>query len=270
MIMMTGGGTDILGESVSETLGRGHRTKESSTRLRDFVTYTTQLISPSACSSTPTPSTGTFYPIAQYVNYDRFSPQHRAFLASMTGETEPTSYVQAMKDVRWKEAMTKEIEALEANGTWTVEDLPPGKRALGSKWVYKIKYNSDGSVERYKARLVLLGNNQIEGIDYNETFAPVAKMVTVRTFLSVAAAKSWELHQMDVHNAFLHGDLDEEVYMKMPLGFVTSQPNKVCRLRKSLYGLRQAPRCWFAKLAAALKKYGFLQSQSDYSLFTLH
>ena len=107
--------------------------------------------------------------------------------------------------------MASEIEALEKNGTWTVEDLPPGKKAICSKWVYKIKYNSDGTIERYKARLVILGNNQVEGIDYNETFAPVAKMVTVQTFLSVIAAKDWELHQMDVHNAFLHGDLVEEV-----------------------------------------------------------
>lgn len=130
---------------------------------------------------------------------------------------------------------------MENNGTWVVTDLPKGKKAIGSKWVYKIKYNSDSTVERYKARLVILGNNQVEGLDYKETFAPVAKMVTVRTVLSVAAAKKWEMHQMDVHNAFLHGDLAEEVYMKMPPGFRTSQSTKVCHLQKSLYGLRQAP-----------------------------
>jgi hypothetical protein len=114
--------------------------------------------------------------------------------------------------------MKHKIHALEHNGTWTMKPLPPGKKAIGCKWVYRIKYNSDGSTERFEARLVILGNNQVEGLDYNETFAPIAKMVTVRTFLAVAAAaaKSWELHQMDVHNAFLHGDLEEEVYMKMP------------------------------------------------------
>ena len=104
---------------------------------------------------------------------------------------------------------------------------------------------------------MILGNKQVEDIDYNKTFAPTTKMVTVRTFLAVAAAKGWELHQMDVHNAFLHGELDEEVYMQMPLGFVSPTPGKVRRLRKSLYGLRQAPRCWFAKLATTLISYEF-------------
>lgn len=114
---------------------------------------------------------------------------------------------------------------------------------------------------------MVLGNNPTEGIDYNETFAPVAKMVTVRTFLEQAAALDWEVHQMDVHNAFLHGDLEEEVYMQFPPGFRTNYKTKVCLLRKSLYGLKQAPRCWFAKLTAALTEYGFHQNRSDYSLF---
>ena len=164
--------------------------------------------------------------------------------------------------------MRNEIQALEDNETWTVEDLPLGKKAIGSKWVYKIKYNSDGSIERCKTCLVILGNKQVEDIDYNETFARTAKMVTVRTFLAIAVAKGWELHQMDVHNAFLHGELEEEVYMQMPPGFMSLTPGKVYRLRNTLYGLRQAPRCWFAKLAAALTGYGFKQSYSDYLLFT--
>ena len=173
-----------------------------------------------------------------------------------------------MKDAGWQASMHDEIRALEENGTWSLVPLPPGKRALGSQWVYRTKYKSNGDVERLKSRLVVLGNHQEAGIDYNETFAPVAKMTTVRAFLAIAASKNWELHQMDVHNAFLHGDLDEEVYMKLPPGFESSDPSLVCRLRKSLYGLKQAPRCWFAKLVSALKGYGFVQSYSDYSLFT--
>lgn len=105
---------------------------------------------------------------------------------------------------------------------------------------------------------MILGNRQVEGLDYNETFSLVAKMATMRTLLAVAAAKQWELHQMDVHNAFLHGDLDEEVFMQLPPRFSTTDKSKVCKLNKSLYRLRQAPRCWFSKLTTTLKKYGFV------------
>ena len=171
------------------------------------------------------------------MNCDKFFAQHPFFLAVVTTGCEPSTYAEAIKDERWREAMRKEIHSLENNGTWTGENLPPGKKAIGSKWVYKIKYNFDGSIERCKARLVILGNKQVKGIDYNETFAPTAKMVTVQTFLVVAAAKGWELHQMDVHNAFLHGELDEEVYMQMSPGFASPTPGKVYRLRKSLYSL---------------------------------
>lgn len=255
-------------ESESGELGRGQREKFPSVLLRDYVSHTVTTMSPPPVTPTPQRSSGTPYPIAHYINCDNFSVKHRRFLAALTTGQEPNSFKEAMKDAGWKEAMQKEIHALEENGTWTMEYLPPGKRALGSQWVYKIKFHSDGTIERLKARLVVLGNHQKEGIDYTETFAPVAKMVTVRAFLAIAASKNWELHQMDVHNAFLHGDLKEEVYMKLPPGFEASNPNMVCRLRKSLYGLKQAPRCWFAKLVAALQGYGFLQSYSDYSLFT--
>ncbi|KAK2976864.1 hypothetical protein RJ640_009315 [Escallonia rubra] len=254
---------------MEEQFGCGHRRQQASVRLRDYVTNTIRLLSPLVHSPTPQHLSGTPYPIAHYANCDKFSLRRRTFLATINADHEPTTFSEAMKDKRWREAMQREIQALENYETWEIEDLPLGKKNLGCKWVYKIKYNSDGTVERNKALLVIFGNHEIEGIDYTDTFAPVAKMVTVRAFLAVAASKKWELHKMDVHNAFLHGDLQEEVYMKLPPGFRVTIPGKVCRLRKSLYGLKQAPRCWFAKLSAALKEYGFQQSYSDYSLFTL-
>ncbi|KAG7543542.1 Integrase catalytic core [Arabidopsis thaliana x Arabidopsis arenosa] len=239
---------------------RGQRPRNPPVKMKDYKTYTaqTRLLG----------NSNSLYPIANYVTNTRFSATHRAFLVSITDAVEPKTYNQAIKSKVWTNAMGSEVGALEENNTWTIEDLPPGKKAIGSKWVYKIKYNSDGTIERYKARLVALGNSQVEGIDYGETFAPVARMQTVRMFLEVAAGNNWPVHQMDVHNAFLHGDLTEEVYMKPPPGYFTNDEKKVCRLHKSLYGLKQAPRCWFAKLTTALREYGFVQSLSDYSLFS--
>ncbi|CAH9051730.1 unnamed protein product [Cuscuta epithymum] len=163
--------------------------------------------------------------------------------------------------------MQKEIHALEENGTWTLIHLPPGKKAVDSKWVYKIKYKPNGDVERYKARLVAKGFTQVEGIDFHETFAPVAKLVTVRCLLAVAAKHNWEVHQLDVNNAFLHGDLNEDVYMRVPQGFAKNGDTRVCKLQKSLYGLRQASRNWYHKFTQALIGTGFRQSRADHSLF---
>lgn len=140
--------------------------------------------------------------------------------------------------------MAKEISALEANHTWTLQIFPPGKRAIDSKWVYKVKYKPDRSIERYKARLVAKGYTQIEGVDFHEIFSLVTKIVTVRCLLAVAAIQNWELYQLDVNNTFLLGDLEEGVYMKIPQGFAKEGEQRVCRLQKSLFGLCQASRNW--------------------------
>lgn len=156
--------------------------------------------------------------------------------------------------------MCSKLKALEDNNTWIITNLRPGKVPIGSKCVFRIKYKADGSIERFKARLVAKGYNQKEGIDYSETFAPVAKMVIDRTLLAVASQLNWHLHQLDINHAFFHGDLNEDVYMSIPLGYSSPHihPSQVCKLNKSLYGLKQANRQWFAKLTDFLLTQRFV------------
>ncbi|KAM1774746.1 hypothetical protein ACFX12_044082 [Malus domestica] len=164
--------------------------------------------------------------------------------------------------------MKEELQALNNNQTWSVVDLPKGKRAVESRWIYKTKFHSNGNIERHKARLVARGFTQTYGIDYKETFSLVAKMSTVRVLLFVAVNLDWSLFQMDVKNAFLHGDLEEEVYMKLPPEHPQEhETNKVCKLHKAIYGLKQSPRAWYSKLSSVLEAAGFTKSHADSSLF---
>ena len=144
--------------------------------------------------------------------------------------------------------------------------LPPGKSVVGCKWIYKIKTRSDRSIEHYKARLVAKSFTQEYGIDYEETFAPVARISSVHALLAVAAARKWDLFQMDVKNAFLNGNLSEEVYMQPPLG-LSVESNKVCHLRRALYDLKQAPRVWFAKFSSTISRLSYMASHYDSALF---
>jgi transposase InsO family protein len=170
---------------------------------------------------------------------------------------EPTNYEEAAKNIKWRDAMEEEMTALRQNQTWELVPKPNGVKPISCKWVYKVKTKADGSIERYKARLVARGFSQQYGLDYDETFSPVAKMTTVRVLLALAASKGWKIWQMDVKNAFLHGELDREIYMNQPQGFVSkSHPEYVCKLKKALYGLKQAPRAWYGKIAEFLIQSG--------------
>ena len=196
------------------------------------------------------------YPITNFVSHSNISPLQHKYTLSLLTEHEPTSYAEACQHDCWVKAMQLELDALALNHTWSIVDLPPHAKAIGSKWVYKIKRKSDGSIERYKARLVAKGYNQVEGVDYFETFSPVAKMSTIRVLLAVASINHWNIHQLDVNNAFLHGDLSEDVYMKIPQGLEGIPPHKVCKLDKSLYGLKQASRKWYENCLISLFQLG--------------
>ena len=154
------------------------------------------------------------------------------------------------------------------NKTWVLVPKGATQKSIGCKWVFKIEHNYDGSIARYKARLVAKGFAQTYIIDYEETFSPVAKMTAIRTLLAIAATKSWKLFQLDVKNAFLNGDLLEEIYMEQPKGYVHPKfPTYICNLKKALYGLKQAPRAWYHKLVVYLMQNGFRESDVDPSLF---
>jgi hypothetical protein len=165
---------------------------------------------------------------------------------------------------QWEQAAQEEIESIHDAGTWTLAPLPPGRQAIGCKWVFKLKHKADGSIDRYKARLVAKGFSQREGIDYDETFAPVAKFPAIRALLSLVAHYNLELHQMDVRTAFLNGDLDRDIYMRQPEGFVArGSEHLYCKLRKCLYGLKQASRAWYEKIHQALTNMGFKALSAD-------
>lgn len=202
-----------------------------------------------------------------------YKPKHMYLVTKhpLPDTLEPTCVSQALKHPQWRHAMSQEFTALVKHGTWDLVPPQSSQNQIGCKWVFRIKRKPDGSIDRYKARLVAKGFHQRPGLDYTATFSPVVKPTTIRTVLSIALMHRWPIRQLDVNNAFLHGTLEEDVFMTQPRGFVDSNfPNYVCKLKKSIYGLKQAPRAWYNELKGALLELHFSQSKSDSSLFIYH
>ncbi|GJX73296.1 retrotransposon protein, putative, ty1-copia subclass [Tanacetum coccineum] len=180
---------------------------------------------------------------------------------------EPTSYKAAILDSeskRWIDAMNAEIQSMMDNMVWVLVDLPPGCKTVASKWLFKKKTDMDGIVHVYKARLVAKGYTQLYGVDYEETFSPVADIRAIRILISIAAYYDYEIWQMDVKTAFLNGYLDEDIYMVQPEGFVDpNHPRKVCKLQRSIYGLKQASRSWNKRFDEEIKRFGFAQNLDE-------
>ncbi|GJZ06149.1 retrovirus-related pol polyprotein from transposon RE1 [Tanacetum coccineum] len=222
------------------------------------------------------PSTSS-HPMTTRSKADIFKNKHQADLASLAthplhvalvATTEPRGFKSAAKDPKWLAAMNEEFQALQYNRAWVLVPRPRSANIVGSKWVYRIKYNSDGTIERHKARLVTQGYTQIPRLDYCYTLSPVVKASTVRIVLSLAVLHKWKLHQLDIKNAFLNSQLDETIFMEQPPGCLNYQyPDHVCKLSKALYGLKQAPRAWFKRLSTFLLSYGFTCSRADTFLF---
>lgn len=181
---------------------------------------------------------------------------------------EPENFTEAEKDPKWIAAMQEEISMIEKNQTWELVSRPQHKNVIGVKWVFRTKLNADGSINKHKARLVVKGYAQVFGVDFSETFAPVARLDTIRLVLALAAQKGWKVFQLDVKSAFLNGYLQEEIYVEQPEGFaVKGQEDKVYLLKKALYGLKQAPRAWYSRIDEYLLSVGFIKSLSESTLY---
>lgn len=187
----------------------------------------------------------------------------------LMGIEEPMNYAQAVKDRNWKAAMEREMQSIEENNTWKLTELPPGKKIIGLKWIFKLKKDAEGNIVKYKARLVAKGYVQEYGVDYDEVFAPVTRLETVRILLALAAKCEWQVHHLDVKTAFLNGEIMEDVYVAQPQGFEKEgKKNLVYKLLKALYGLRQAPRAWYAKLNSCLESLSFKRCPSEHAVYT--
>ena len=203
-----------------------------------------------------------------FLSYHRLSSPYSAFVYAISSVSLPKNTNEALSHPIWRQGMVDEMTALHSTGTWDLVVLPFGKFPVGCRWVYTVKVGPDGQVDSLKARLVAKGYTQVYGSDYGDTFSPVAKIASVCLLLSMAAMCSWSLYQLDIKNVFLHGDLAEEVYKEQPLGLVAQgESGLVCRLRHSLYDLKQSPRAWLDCFIFVVQEFGILRNTANHSVF---
>lgn len=191
----------------------------------------------------------------------------RVMVASVQEPATREEALQSENAQDWIQAMDDEMASLHANSTWQLEQLPDGVKSIPCKWVFKVKHDAQGNIERFKARLVAKGYKQQAGVDFDEVYAPTSKYATLRALLALAAAEDMEIHQLDIKTAFLNGELEETVYMQQPPGYEEGEPGTYCHLQRALYGLRQAPRSWHIRLSKELKSLGFEVSEADPGLY---
>jgi hypothetical protein len=184
--------------------------------------------------------------------------------------TEPSSFQEAVQDPTWVDAMVEEYDSIVKKSAWEIVPIPIDKSMVGLRWIYKVKQVVDGSVEKYKATFVARGFSQIRGIDYDESFAPVARYSSIRSILALSTQMGWRIHEMDVKTAFLNGIIEEEVYIEQPKGFETfDRESHVCILKRSLYGLKQAPCAWYTRIDSYFTGLGFTKSEADENLYQI-
>ncbi|GKB16092.1 zinc finger, CCHC-type containing protein [Tanacetum coccineum] len=259
----------IASQSDSDWTEEGSEPINSPLSPTSPVTPNVPINSPSTASS----STGGGAPKRYRLLTDLYQQtdeiEHPEELMMIRSDEEPVTYSEACKRGEWVKAMDSELASIERNNTWKLVDLPKNRKPIGLKWVYKVKRDPNGKIVKHKARIVAKGYVQKHGIDYEDVFAPVARIETVRLILALAGSYGWWVHHLDVKSAFLNGDLEEEVYVSQPEGYQKEgESNKVYKLSKALYGLKQAPRAWNACLDQYLKSLGFVRCAHEYSVYT--
>ncbi|KAL0393252.1 UNVERIFIED_CONTAM: Retrovirus-related Pol polyprotein from transposon RE1 [Sesamum radiatum] len=209
------------------------------------------------------------HPLANFLSFQNLNRNYRAFSVSFSSVSIPNTYCEALRHPAWKIAMDDEMSALISMGTWELVEVPPNADIVAYRWVFTLKFRANGTLERYKARLVAKGFTQTYGVDYFETFSPVARLNSIHVLVSLAVNLNWPMYQMDIKNAFLYGDLNETVYMEQPPGYVAQgeKQRMVCKLKKAIYGLKQSPRAWFDKSSRIIGEFGFSRCQADHSVF---